>query len=182
MAPVPQRMAGLTLLELLITITILTITISLSAPTLMSVVSENQLSTTTKLLARTVSFSKAEAIKRGRRVVMCLSKSTTACDSEAAKYVLVFEDSDQTGNPTQDKALVRTLKLNASVIAVSYNRSFLAFSSRGYASGTNGTFKICHRNGNGELLVISTLGRARQAVDYDGDGLVDKVPGQPISC
>jgi len=182
MRSIPSKAAGVTLLELLVTLSILAITVSLSAPMIGETLSRNQLSTTTNTLQRSISLTRAEAIKRGHRAVMCLSNLKTKCDGNSAKYLLIFSDSDRSGDPTSASDLIKIQSLDHRAIKVSYNRPFLAFSSIGYASGTNGTFKICHQNGAGEMLVVSTLGRTRQAVDYNGDGLVEKTPGHPISC
>lgn len=177
-----RKMAGVTLLELLVTVTILATTISLSAPLIGSAVSNNQLATTTSTLRRTVALARSEAIKRGRRVIMCLSGDLNTCNTDSAKYALVFEDIDRTGIPSTGEGLISVINLNHTTLTVSYNRPRLAYAPTGHAAGTNGTFKVCHQNGQGELIIVSTLGRARQAVDYDGDGLVEKVPGDPISC
>ncbi|MGB1950275.1 MAG: GspH/FimT family pseudopilin [Marinobacter sp.] len=173
---------GLTLLELLITTGILMITITLTLPSLTSVVGNNQLNATTDTLRKAITLVRAESIKRGHRVVGCLSDKPDACNSSRPLQLLVFSDRDRTGDPTTTGDLIKIVELDYPTITTSYNRSYLAFSPLGYASGTNGTFKVCHRNGQGELLVISTLGRIRKAVDYDGDGLVEKTPGTPITC
>jgi len=173
---------GFTLIELLVTIIVFSITVSIAAPTLTAIVSSNQLSTTTSLIERTVAVTRMEAITRGHRVIMCLTDSYNECDSSAPEQILVFSDADRTGAPSNDRDVIRIVQLDYPTVTASYNRSYLAFSAIGYASGTNGTFTTCHNNGNGEMLIISTLGRTRRAVDYDGDGLVEKVPGAPISC
>lgn len=173
---------GFTLLELLITISLVAITISLTAPTVASIVSENQLQSTSSLIQRAISLTRTESVKRGHRVVMCLSNKEDSCNSSTPVHLLVFADPDRTGSPSSSKDLIKLAQLPYPTVFTSYNRPFLAFSPIGYAAGTNGTFKICHKNGEGELLVISTLGRTRKAVDYDGDGLVEKTPGNPISC
>ena len=173
---------GFTLIELLVTIIVLSITITIAAPTLTAIVSSNQLSTMTSLIERTVAVTKMEAIRRGHRVIMCLTNSSNNCDPSAPKQILVFSDADRTGSPSSNSDVIRTVQLDYPTVTTSYNRSYLAFSAIGYASGTNGTFTTCHLNGSGEMIIISTLGRTRRAIDYDGDGLVEKVPGAPISC
>jgi type IV fimbrial biogenesis protein FimT len=177
-----RAQSGLTLLELLVTISILAITISLTAPTVASIVSANQLGSTSNLLQRTISLTRTESVKRGHRVVMCLSDQQNECNPSLPVHMLVFSDRDKTGSPSSSADLIKVITLGYPAVITFYNRPFLAFSPIGYASGTNGTFKICHRDGKGELIVVSTLGRTRKAVDYDGDGLVEKTPGDPISC
>ncbi|MBW4936398.1 GspH/FimT family pseudopilin [Marinobacter sp. F4206] len=182
MAIYQRAQGGFTLLELLISTSILTIVISLTAPSIASVIGANQLESTSNLIQRTISLTRSESVKRGHRVVMCLSDQKNKCNPSRPIQLIVFADEDRTGIPSSSADLIKLVTLDHPTVLTSYNRPFLAFSPIGYAAGTNGTFKTCHRNGDGELIIVSTLGRTRKAVDYDGDGLVEKTPGNPISC
>lgn len=173
---------GITLLELLITLAITTILMTSVVPAFRSLVAKTQVETATDTLVRATFLARTESVKRGQRVVSCLSDSATGCNPGSPDRILIFADSDRSGSPTSSTDIVQEVELNESAITVSYNRPFLAFAPTGYAAGTNGTFTICHSSGVGNMVVISTLGRARKATDYDGDGIVEKTPGQPLSC
>ncbi|RBP70377.1 GspH/FimT family protein [Marinobacter nauticus] len=177
-----NRHCGLSLLELIIAISILAILLSISAPSLSNIISKSELSATTDLIRATVALTRGEAIKRGHRVAACLGGNALQCNPADPRSLIVFNDSDRSSNPTHQRDIIRILRIDVEKVKVSYNRPLLAFSATGTSAGTNGTFTICHRNRQGRMLVISTLGRVREAVDYDGDGLVEKTPGNPVNC
>ena len=50
--------------------------------------------------------------------------------------------------------------------------------------GSAGTFSLCDGRGvtNANGLIVSFTGRARRAVDTNGDGIVENGGGAPIPC
>lgn len=176
------RIRGITLLELLVTLAIVTILMTAVVPSFKSVIAKNQVQTATDILLRATFLARTESVKRGQRVITCLSNTNSSCNSSSADRILIFADSDRSGAPTLPTDVIQDLELKEPAITVTYNRPFLAYAPTGYAAGTNGTFKVCHSSGAGNMVVISTLGRPRKAIDYDGDGIVEKTPGQPLKC
>lgn len=177
-----NRIRGVTLLELLITLAIVTALVTAVLPNFSSVIANTQLRTTTDLLIRAAFLARTESVKRGQRVIACLSDADTACNASSPTNILIFADSNRSGSPTSPEDIIRVLELEKSAITVTYNRPFLAYTARGYAVGTNGTFTVCHSSGIGNMIIVSAMGRTRKAIDYDGDGLVEKTPGKPIEC
>ena len=173
---------GVTLLELLITLAITTALMTAVVPSFNNVIANTQVQTATDKLIRATFLARTESIKRGQRVIACLSETGTACESSSPAQLLVFTDPDRSGAPTSPADIIRTLELEEAAITVTYNRPFLAYTATGYAAGTNGTFTVCHSSGIGNMVIISALGRPRKAIDYDGDGIVEKTPGKPVDC
>ncbi|MDL0433419.1 GspH/FimT family pseudopilin [Marinobacter sp. TBZ242] len=173
---------GVTLLELLITLAIATALMTAVVPGFSNVIANTQVETATDKLIRAAFLARTESIKRGQRVITCLSNTDTACDSSSPAKLLIFADPDRSGAPTSPADIIRTLELKEPAITITYNRPFLAYLPTGHAAGTNGTFTVCHTSGIGNMIIISTLGRPRKAIDYDGDGIVEKTPGKPLNC
>lgn len=178
----PHVFRGVTLLEHIVALAIFAILITAAIPSFRSLVAEAQVQATTDTLARAAFLARTESIKRGQRVITCLSDTDTACNSASATRILIFTDSDRSGVPTSPADIIQDLTLKEPEITVTYNRPFLAYTATGYAAGTNGTFKVCHLSGVGNMIIVSALGRPREAIDYNGDGIVEKTPGQPVSC
>jgi type IV fimbrial biogenesis protein FimT len=174
--------SGFTLLELLITLSIAAVLLAAAAPSFTNMVAKQNVDSTSDTLMRALYLARTESIKRGSRVVTCLSDSVANCTPTNPESVLIFSDSDKTGSPTDASDLIKTIQLDTASTKVTYNRPFLAYNAMGLASGTNGTFTVCGGSGKGALVIVSSLGRARKGRDYDGDGVVEKVPGSPISC
>lgn len=174
--------AGLTLLELLVTFAVVAILAASAAPAFNELIASSRVKATSDSLIRALYSARAEAIKRGHRVVTCLSASGASCSSSSARKLLIFSDLDKNGSPTASEKVIAIVDIESSSIQISYNRPFLAYTSTGYAAGTNGTFTLCDASGAGQFVIVSSLGRVRKGRDYDGDGFVEKSPGVPISC
>lgn len=179
---IKTRIRGFTLIELIITLSLLMLILGLGVPSMNSLIAKQGVHQTADLIVRAVHLSRSEAIRRGNRVILCFSNNSSNCNSSSPEHLLIFNDPDHTGAPTSINELIQVVSLDTDRLRLHYNRSLLAFSARGHAAGTNGTFTICSADGQGAMLVVSILGRIRQAVDYDGDGVVEKTPGNPINC
>lgn len=177
-----HRQQGFTLLELLITLSIVSILFALAAPRFSDTVARNRVSATTDSVIRAVQLARSESIKRGNRVVACLGDHTLTCNPAFSDRILIFSDEDRSGQPNNTQDVIKTVEFDPNTASVSYNRPYLGFAATGYAAGTNGTFKVCDISGGGDFVIISSLGRARKGRDYDGDGIVEKPPGTPINC
>lgn len=173
---------GISLLECIITLAIAATLMTAVIPSFRSVIANTQIQTSADKLIRTTLLARTESVKRGQRVIVCFSDTDTACNSASPERILVFADSDRSGYPTSTTDIIQDIELTETAISITYNRPFLAYAPTGYAAGTNGTFKICHASGIGHMVVVSALGRPRKAIDYDGDGIVEKSPGHPLTC
>lgn len=176
------RIRGFTLLELLVTLTIVIAVMTAIVPNFYQLIVKTQVEASTDSLIRANFLARAESIKRGQRVIICLGGKGNFCNSASPSKIIIFVDSDRSGSPTSPSDMIRSLALENREITINYNRPFLAYEPTGYAAGTNGTFTLCHSSGSGSMVVISSLGRPRKAIDYDGDGIVEKYPGKPLSC
>jgi type IV fimbrial biogenesis protein FimT len=73
---------GFTLIELMVTIAILAIAISLAAPSFSSMLRDNRIATISSELQAALQFARSEAIKRRLNVVVCRRNALgTACEN-----------------------------------------------------------------------------------------------------
>jgi type IV fimbrial biogenesis protein FimT len=81
-----DRPAGFTLVELVITVAIVSILLAIAAPAMTSFLAEQAAAGNADEFAAAVRFSRTEAIKRGRAVTMCASSDPAAdapeCDAD----------------------------------------------------------------------------------------------------
>lgn len=182
MMPV-TRQHGFTLVELAVTLTIIAILAGLALPSFDRLSRHLKVGAATTIVRTTANLARSEAVKRGTRVIVCPSLDGSGCSGRTANTLLVFTDHNRDGDPDPGTQPIARNDLSAPVY-LSYNRSYLAFSSRGHAYGTNGSFSICHPGdlAAGAMLIISNTGRIRIARDYDGDGIVERTPGNPLQC
>ncbi len=136
-----KRTRGFTLIELMVTVSVLAIVLSLAAPSFKGMISNSRSTSLASELTAAVNFARAEAVKRVKRVTICPSSNGTSCltSSDWAKGWLVFVDkatSDSAALEVEtvlkywdklDPKTVVSLKKSNSSTEVAY----LRFNSRG---------------------------------------------------
>ena len=75
----PPRMAGVTLLELLVVITVVGILLALAATNYKSVSTSSRITSEINGLLGDMQYARSEAIKQGQNVVVCVSTTGTDC-------------------------------------------------------------------------------------------------------
>ena len=97
----PASQRGVTLIELLLTLSVLGVLLAIGVPGYQAVVRENQISAQSNNLLQSFTLARSEALKRGLRVSVCPIRNddTSACltASDWAGGWMVFED--DFGNP-----------------------------------------------------------------------------------
>lgn len=101
----PSRSRGFTLMELLTTLTIAGILVTLAVPSFSEVIKNNRLITQTNDFVTTLNLARSEAIRRGERVTVCKSSDQVSCAGSGAwdQGWIVFSDVNGDGvvtNPT----------------------------------------------------------------------------------
>jgi type IV fimbrial biogenesis protein FimT len=93
-----MRTRGFTLIELMVTIAILAILITLAAPSFSNVIRSNRVASQTNALVTALNTARSEASKRGLPVTVCAAKDAafSACSGDAADWQkfgwMVFTD------------------------------------------------------------------------------------------
>lgn len=98
---------GFTLVELLVTISIAAILISIAAPSYTSLTNTNRLATQANDILGGLMIARSEAIRLNQRVVFCRSDdgSTCSASTDAWKGWLVFADADGSDTPSAAEIL-----------------------------------------------------------------------------
>jgi len=94
-----QRQTGLTMIELMVVITIAAILAGMVAPSLVDMINSTRLSSTMSQLINDLNRARSEAVKRNRRVLVCVRGTDTACGAGTnwQNGWLVCYDEDQDG-------------------------------------------------------------------------------------
>lgn len=75
-----MKQRGFTLLELMVTIAVLAIVVSLAAPSFRETIAANRARAASDALVSALSLARLEAVKRGKYVSTCLSVDGSSCD------------------------------------------------------------------------------------------------------
>jgi type IV fimbrial biogenesis protein FimT len=183
--------SGFTLVELMITVALVAIVLTLGAPSMRELILNNRLATDYNNMLMSLTLARAEAIKRGARTRVCIRNATPDCDGTATHWEdgwLVIADTN--GNDTMTAADGDLIMQNQGALTdgttlrgnTKVTRS-VAFNARGF-SGSSGTLTLCDSRGARQArgIVISNTGRARRAIDSNGDGTVEDGSGNNLTC
>jgi type IV fimbrial biogenesis protein FimT len=165
---------GFTLIELVITIAIGAIVLTMGIPSFQNVILNNRLITQTNTLIGALTLARTEAIKNGTFTTICASDDGATCGDNWAKGWMVFSsrNGDTKVDPGDDVWLVNDGLKGGNTLKYDYEA--ITFNAKGLIEGvTNDTFKLCDakRSGLGRLIIVARTGRAR----------VEKEPGGKCS-
>lgn len=165
---------GFSLIELLLAVGISSVVLGLGIPSFKTLVTDNQLVTSTNKLVFDINYARSEAVKRGERVVVCRSanpnSSTPACNGGSKNWssgwiAFVMGDSTNSFDPPAD-TLIRANSGVNSTISLNSNLAAPTFQFKpdgSLDSNAISTFAVCDKRGvkKGRQIQINVVGRVR---------------------
>lgn len=173
---------GHTLTELISTLAIGAIIVSMAVPSFATLLQSNRLTTSINTLAASLNYARSEAVKRNQRIVVCKGNVETGCDKNRQWHDgwIVFADLNGDKTIGEDEPLLWTQDALPPQQTLSWN----AFSSSNYAiyypsgrASSNGTFTFCDERGAAaaKALILAKTGRVRVS-DKSAQGHVLQCP------
>jgi type IV fimbrial biogenesis protein FimT len=193
----PEYNSGFTLMELMVTIAIAAILLSVAIPSFTPTIASNRLTTYANELVTALNLARSEAVKRGVSVTV-RKVDTNSCNKLGAGANWengwdVFTDINNNGNCETGDVLIRTYAPLQSSYTLRGNNNFTNF-IRYKSDGTSsniGSFVLCNNSdGNNipeantsKLITVNATGRMHIGIDADKDGIPEKDDGTEIvSC
>ncbi len=182
-----NKYRGFTLIELMITLAIAAILLTVGVPSFNQVIKNSRLSTQANSLVTALNLGRSEAVKRGQAVTICKSANSTSCVgnwNSSQNGWIVFVDTDNDGTVDAGELILRVFNALKGGNTLKYSRARVTYNGQGNAPGLNGTFVLCDDRGISEAKgeIVSTTGRVRRAVDNNSDGIVEDGSGNNITC
>jgi type IV fimbrial biogenesis protein FimT len=183
----PVESLGFTLIELMVTIAIAVILLSIAIPSFTNIVSRSRLTAYTNELVTALNLARSEAIKRGQHVVV----RKTGTNWENGWQVFVDLNRTATANENVLDASTDILLREFPALSSNYmlrgNNNFINYIRYQPDGRSNqmGSFLLCNAGSiaNAKLMIINAVGRLRMASDIDSDGIPEKEDGNEItSC
>ena len=159
-----ERENGFTLVELLISILIVSTLLAMGVPSLKEFMKNNRLSAQSNALVASLQLARSEAVKRGVDTVICASSNQTSCtgNGDWDKGWIVFSDLNRNGTPdvggaaplcedTED-CMLRTSGALSGKHKITTTAASLRFSPTGLAANGGSTVALnlvadqCERN------------------------------------
>jgi type IV fimbrial biogenesis protein FimT len=169
MLPMNKRARGFTLIELMVTITVLSVLLSLAVPSFREIIDSNRITTQTNDFVSTLNYARSEALKRSNPVTVCASTDGLTCAgaTDWSTGWIVFADINANGALDGAEApLQKSLGIPPGMTLNSAVRTFVRYSSSGVSSGAE-TFALLKTNCTGDHareISVSTTGRIASTV------------------
>ncbi len=168
------RQSAFTLIELMVTLAVAVIVLTVGVPGLQSFFVNSRLTTQTNQLVSALNLARCEAIKRGVWVTVCKSANPTASSPSCAasggweQGWVVFVDSSNIGTIDAGEPVLRVFnKLDVTTLSGGGNFSkWISYLPSGISQGDtklpNGTFTLCQAKAKkGKNILINATGRLR---------------------
>jgi type IV fimbrial biogenesis protein FimT len=169
-----NRQHGFTLVELMTTLGIAAILLTVAVPAFNTTIKNNRLVTQANLLVSSVGLARSEAVKHGRTATVCVSSDQATCTGEVnwelGWMVWVDVDGDTLLDAGEERRLVQALPQGVTFTGTT---SLLGFTSQGAAADPAtgaATLDLCdNRVGEtGRRISFSNTGRANTDSNFAG--------------
>ncbi|MDJ0882102.1 MAG: GspH/FimT family pseudopilin [Gammaproteobacteria bacterium] len=154
---------GLTLIELMFTVTIAGIVMAIAVPNLNQFIKNERLTSYTNTLLTDLMLARAESVKRNQSSILCASNNETSCTGGALEDGwIVGSDANNDG----DLEAAELIKVQTAIegdieFTSTIANNTVIFDSRGFNPDTDGTFTIQDDRGaaHQKTLSINKTGR-----------------------
>ena len=178
MACLPVRSLGLTLPELLVSLSVTSIMTFAALNYLPQLIQSNRMTGEVNRFVAALQLARSEAVKQGRRLVLCPQTEQRVCgrhaDWENGWLLFASEDREREA----DEPLILAAPPLAEFIEMSSGnqRKRIVYQPDGSSGGTNSAFTFCDRRklAKPRIICLSNSGRPRTSLT--------RCDGKPIKC
>ncbi|MCW2314227.1 GspH/FimT family pseudopilin [Rhodoferax antarcticus] len=185
------RQSGFTLIELMVTLSVLVVLMALAVPSFQSMMASSTVTTTTNDLLTTLAQARSNAVRRGARVTVCKSANGSQCvtTGDWEQGWIMFNDDDHAGtnaSVSTGETITFASPATAGGIVVNGNLDYVSYAADGQAKKMDGvagfqagTLRVCNTSSS-----LSNDKRARDLkLSRPGRVIIEKpVGGVVASC
>lgn len=169
-----KKNSGFTLLELIITLTLISVVTAFAIPSMTSFTKNDRLVTNINSMVGHLAYARSEAVKRSQQVSICVSNNT---DTPAPSCTgggwedgwIVYIDADANNSFDAGEEVIKAHGPFTGNNAVTINNvgTQVIYDNRGYLASNTGSLLLCDdRNGpHGKTINFSMTGRVRMEID-----------------
>lgn len=178
---------GITLVELLITLVIISLLLALSGPSYNSLVNASKRDAEVNDLLAFMVMARHESIMSGEIVTLCPLNTKKECGRDWNGELHLFKDPEINRALSNDRQVIRTLPATSTGKRVvrSLSRSYFQYRPNGMILSDLGNITWCPENEDPKTaghIIVSRGGRVRLATDLDGDQIPNRANGKNVDC
>ena len=181
---------GMTIAELMTTLTVAAVLAGAAAPGMSRLIAGNQADVAIERMRGAIQFARQVAVGRRVTATLCPGAGPT-CGRRDSWHEGAFVFLDVNANSRRDagEELLQRVAPLPSGYRLHWrsfrNRKSLSLKPTGLTDWQNGNMLLCPPDGDAtqaRLLIVSAHGRVRLARDRDGDGVVERSNGDAVAC
>jgi type IV fimbrial biogenesis protein FimT len=159
-----KKRTGFTLLELLITLSIMATFCAIALPAFQHLQEETEHTQAVNQLISALHLARSHAVRSGQVASVCVQPSL--CDPALAQMtsIIVFIDDNKSGKMPNPNALLTQYHVPPKLLwnlKLARHKPFIYFKRNGSTAGLNGTFTLCRDGKPKRQVIVSLSGRAR---------------------
>ncbi|MBC3765446.1 GspH/FimT family pseudopilin [Neptunicella marina] len=179
-----RKQSGLTLLELLISVAIISILITVVAPNVREMLITNRVISQINELSATIQYARSVAVNERTTTIVCPTSNFSVCSNNWSEAKMVFNDLNGNGSRDSDEEILAGTEINENILITTGPAQEIRFNQSG-ATASPATLKVCHNSNEAKFaraVVISLQGRVKTSRDTDNDGIYEDNAGTALSC
>lgn len=182
-----RKANGFTLIELMLTLVIMAILVTLTLPGFNTLITSYERQGAVHDLLGLFALAREHAVMNGTLVTVCPLDDQKKCGTNWNGEIHAFSDPENTRSASSEQAILQTIlpQGNGKFTVRSLHKSFFQFHPTGFTYSDLGNITWCPASGDpsqAAQIILNRGGRVRIARDTDGDGIPEDANGQPVLC
>ena len=179
-----KRNHGFTLAELMVTLAVFSILVTVGVPSFNQTLLNNRQVSSLNILVGSMQLARSEAIARNRRVTVCASSDGATCGADWSNGWVLFVDGNADGQVNGAEVVLRSVNdiVNLNIAPAGIANNFMYRPNGRMMANNNirtntGQFTVCDIRGSehARSIVVDASGRPR-ASKYNLDGSAPVCP------